>query len=60
MKKLLAIICILIIICISIFVKNNKINKENVNASDVENIENYISKIYMWKVIMHQIYGYGK
>ena len=51
MKKLLAIICILIIICIGIFVKNNKINKETVNASDVENIENYISKIYMWKEI---------
>ena len=51
MKKLLAIICILVIICIGIFIKNSTIKKENINASDVENIENYISKIYMWKEI---------
>ena len=48
MKKLLAIICVLIIIFIGIFVYKTNGNKSIVNVSEVDKIEEYISKIYLW------------
>lgn len=53
MKKMLVIIVILAMILVSMIIyKNIAINKnKNVNVQEVEQIEEYISKIYMWKEI---------
>lgn len=52
MKKLLTIIGVLLIIFIGMYIyKSNSIKQTNVNVSEVEEIEEYISKIYMWKEI---------
>ena len=51
MKKMLVIIVILAMILVSMIIyKNIAINKnKSVNVQEVEQIEEYISKIYMWK-----------
>ena len=54
MKKLLAIICILLVIFIGMYINKNRINQNMVTASEVENIEQYISKIYMWKEVTEE------
>lgn len=53
MKKMLVIIVILAMILVSMIIyKNIAINKnKRVNVQEVEQIEEYISKIYMWKEI---------
>lgn len=53
MKKMLVIIVILAMILVSMIIyKNIAINKnKSVNVHEVEQIEEYISKIYMWKEI---------
>lgn len=51
MKKLLAIICVLLVIFIGMYIYKNNINRNIVTISEVEQIENYISKIYMWQEI---------
>lgn len=53
MKKMLVIIVILAMILVSMIIyKNIVINKnKSVNVQEVEQIEEYISKIYMWKEI---------
>ena len=51
MKKLLAIICVLLIIFIGMYAYKSNKNKNIVNISEVQQIEEYISKIYMWKEI---------
>ena len=53
MKKRLVIIVILAMILVSMIIyKNIAINKnKSVNVQEVEQIEEYISKIYMWKEI---------
>lgn len=53
MKKMLIIIVILAMILVSMIIyKNIAINKnKSVNVQEVEQIEEYISKIYMWKEI---------
>lgn len=53
MKKMLVIIAILAMILVSMIIyKNIAINKnKSVNVQEVEQIEEYISKIYMWKEI---------
>ena len=51
MKKLLAIICILLVIFIGMFIYKNNVNQNNVTVSEVKKIEEYISKIYMWQEI---------
>ena len=53
MKKMLVIIVILAMILVSMIIyKNIAINKNKcVNVQEVEQIEEYISKIYMWKEI---------
>ena len=51
MKKLVAIICVLLVIFIGMYINKNKSTQKNVTASEVENIETYISQIYMWQEI---------
>ena len=51
MKKLLAIIAALLIIFIGMLIyKNNKTNS-NITINEINKIEEYISKIYMWKEV---------
>lgn len=54
MKKLLAIICVLLVIFIGMYIYKNNINQNIVKVSEVEEIENYISKIYMWQEITEE------
>lgn len=54
MKRLLTIISILLIIFIGMFIYKINKNKIDVTASEVENIEEYISNIYMWKEITNE------
>lgn len=54
MKKLLAIICILLVIFIGMFIYKNNINQNNITVSEVQKIEDYISKIYMWQEITEE------
>lgn len=51
MKKLLAIICVLLVIFIGMFIYKNNINQNNITVLEVQKIEEYISKIYMWQEI---------
>ena len=53
MKKLVIIIVILLLILIGMVVYRNTAIKSNnqVNVQDVEKIETYITKIYMWKEV---------
>ncbi len=54
MKKLLAIIGVLLIIFIGMYVYKLNINNKKVSVSEVTDIEDYISKIYMWKEITNE------
>lgn len=54
MKKLLAIICVLLVIFIGMYIYKTNINQNNVTVSEVEKIEEYISKIYMWQEITEE------
>ena len=54
MKKLLAIICVLLVIFIGMYIYKTNINQNNVTVSEVQKIEEYISKIYMWKEITEE------
>ena len=51
MKKLVAIICILLVIFIGMYINKSKSTQNRVTASEVSKIEEYISKIYI-KVIL--------
>lgn len=51
MKKLIAIICVLLVIFIGMYVYKTNINQNNVTVSEVQKIEEYISKIYMWQEV---------
>ena len=52
MKKMVAVIGILLVIFIGMLIyKKQSISNANVTAQDVEKIENYISKIYLWREI---------
>lgn len=52
MKRLLIIIVVLAIIFIGMLVyRSNGVNKSQVNISEINNIEEYIEKIYMWKEV---------
>lgn len=51
MKKLVAIICILLVIFVGMYVNRSKSNQNLITATEVEKVEEYISKIYMWKKI---------
>lgn len=54
MKKLLAIICVLLVIFIGMYIYKTNINQNSVTVSEVQKIEEYISKIYMWKEITEE------
>ena len=54
MKKLLVIICILLVIFIGMYVYKKNINQNNVTASDVQKVQDYISKIYMWQELTEE------
>lgn len=54
MKKLLVIICILLVIFIGMYVYKKNINQNNVTASDVQKVQDYISKIYMWQEVTEE------
>lgn len=54
MKKLLAIICVLLVIFVGMYVYKNNINQNTVNVSEIEKIEEYISKIYMWQEVTEE------
>lgn len=51
MKKLVAIICILLVIFVGMYVNRIKSNQNLITATEVEKVEEYISQIYMWKEI---------
>lgn len=51
MKKLVAIIFILLVIFVGMYVNRSKSNQNLITATEVEKVEDYISKIYMWKEI---------
>lgn len=54
-KKLIAIIIILIIILIGMFVyKKIAISTHTINMEEIENIENYLKQIYMWKEVTRE------
>lgn len=54
MKKLLAIICVLLVIFIGMYIYKTNANQNNVTVSEVQKIEEYISKIYMWKEVTEE------
>lgn len=54
MKKLLAIIGVLLVIFIGMYLYKTNINQKNITVSEVQNIEDYISKIYMWKEVTEE------
>lgn len=54
MKKLLVIICILLVIFIGMYVYKKNINQNNVTALDVQKVQDYISKIYMWQEVTEE------
>ena len=56
MKKMFIIIIVLAMILIGMIIyKNTAVGtKNNVNVQEIEKIENYISKIYMWKEITNE------
>ncbi len=51
MKKLFVIIGILLVIFLGMVIYKNTTSNTSVTIEEVEKIENYISKIYMWKEI---------
>ena len=52
MKKLIAIICVLLVIFVGMVIyRESTKNKDNVTASEVGQIEEYITKIYAWKEV---------
>ena len=54
MKKLVAIICVLLVIFIGFYINKTKSSQKMVTASEVEKVEEYISKIYMWKEVTEE------
>lgn len=54
MKKLVAIICVLLLIFIGMYINKTKSSQKIVTASEVEKVEEYISKIYMWKEVTEE------
>ena len=56
MKKMLAIIAILAIILVGMVVYKNtaKSTANQVNVQEINEIEEYISKIYMWKEVTNE------
>ena len=52
MKKLIAIICVLLVIFVGLVIyRKSNVNANNVTAGEVGQIEEYITKIYTWKEV---------
>ena len=54
MKKLLAIICVLLVIFIGMYIYKTTINQNNITVLEVQKIEEYITKIYMWQEVTEE------
>lgn len=54
MKKMLAIISVLVIIFIGMYFSKNNINQNNITVSEVNTIEEYITNIYMWQEVTQE------
>ena len=55
MKKLLAIIAVLLVILIGMIIYRNSQNQvKNISVEEVSSIEQYLQKIYLWKEITNQ------
>lgn len=55
MKKLIAIICILLTIFLGLlFYRKQEQQSKNITAQEVQKIQDYISQIYMWKEVTEQ------
>lgn len=54
MKKLLTIISVLLVIFIGMYIYKRSIMQESLTVSEVKDIEEYISKIYMWQEITEE------
>lgn len=54
MKKLLIIICVLLIVFVGMFIYKNNVKQNTVTVSEVEQIGEYVSKIYMWQEITEE------
>lgn len=55
MKKLLAIIAVLLVILIGMIIYRNSRNQvKNISVEEVSSIEQYLQKIYLWKEITNQ------
>lgn len=51
MKKLLILILILLIIFVALLIQRNTAKKDEINIQEIEQIEEYIGKIYLWKEV---------
>lgn len=52
MKKMIAIICVLLVIFIGMYInQKNEIRNRKITADEVTKIDEYISKIYLWKEV---------
>ena len=51
MKKMLLLICVLLAIFIGMYTHVIKASKDNITISEVEKIQEFISKIYLWQEI---------
>ena len=54
MKKMLVIIFILLMIFIGIYINRKNIGNDTITATEVNKIEEYISKIYMWQEVTEE------
>ncbi len=51
MKKLLIIIGVLLVIFVSMYIYKLNSKQDNITAQEVQNIENYLEKLYMWREV---------
>lgn len=54
MRKLLAVICILLIFFLGMYISKININKSNITVSEVGEIQEFISKIYLWQEVSEE------
>lgn len=54
MKKMIAIICVLLVIFIGMIIYKKNTNQSNITVLEVEQIEEYITKIYLWQEVTEE------
>jgi len=54
MKKLIAVICVLLVIFLGMYAYKTNISKKNITVSEVEKIQEFISKIYLWQEVSEE------